>query len=42
MRHFEQFVTELQLKECCYDKTEEMVGDRIVTGVWNSKIRENC
>ena len=39
---FEQFVTELQLlvKDCGYDKNDEMVRDRIVTGVKNSKIRE--
>ena len=38
---FEQFVTELQLlvKDCEYDKPDEMVRDRIVTGVKNSKIR---
>ncbi|MCG8047630.1 MAG: RNase H-like domain-containing protein [Candidatus Thiodiazotropha endolucinida] len=38
---FEQFVTELQLlvKDCEYDKQDEMVRDRIVTGVKNSKIR---
>ena len=38
---FEQFVTELQLlvKDCEYDKSDEMVRDRIVTGVRNSKIR---
>ena len=38
---FEQFVTELQLlvKDCDYDKSDEMVRDRIVTGVRNSKIR---
>ena len=38
---FEQFVTELQLlvKDCDYDKADEMVRDRIVTGVKNSKIR---
>ena len=37
----EQFVTELKLlvKDCEYDKSDEMVRDRIVTGVGNSKIR---
>ena len=39
---FEQFVTELQLlvKDCGYDKNDEMVRDRIVTAARNSKIRE--
>ena len=34
---FEQFVTELQLfvKDCEYDKPDEMVRDRILTGVKN-------
>ena len=38
---FEQFVAELQLlvKDCEYDKQDEMVRDRIVAGVKNSKIR---
>lgn len=39
---FEQFVTELQLlvKDCGYDKKDEMVRDRIVTGEKKLKIRE--
>ena len=34
---FEQFVTKLQLfvKDCEYDKSDEMVRERIVTGVRN-------
>lgn len=39
---FEQFVTDLQIlvKDCQYDKPDEMVRDRIVFGVRNSKVRE--
>ena len=39
---FEQFVTDLQIlvKDCSYDKADEMVRDRIVFGVRSSKIRE--
>lgn len=39
---FDQFVTELKLmvRDCNYDKGEEMVRDRIVIGVKSHKIRE--
>jgi len=39
---FDQFVTDLQtlVKECSYDKEDEMVRDRIVFGVKSRKIRE--
>ena len=39
---FDKFVTELQIlvKECQYDKPEEMVRDRVVFGVRNGKVRE--
>ncbi|OWF39131.1 hypothetical protein KP79_PYT25202 [Mizuhopecten yessoensis] len=39
---FEQFTTQLQIavRDCNYDKSDEMVRDRIVIGVRNSKIRE--
>ena len=39
---FEQFCTSLQVlvKDCDYDKPEEMVRDRIVFGVKSSKVRE--
>ena len=39
---FEQFVTDLKLlvKDCTYDKPDEMVRDRIVIGIRNTKIRE--
>ena len=39
---FDQFVTELQIlvKDCAYDKDDEMVRDRIVFGIRNNAIRE--
>lgn len=39
---FEQFVTDLQtlVRDCAYDKPDEMVRDRIVFGVRSNKIRE--
>lgn len=39
---FDQFVTELKLmvRDCNYEKSEEMVRDRIVIGVKSHKIRE--
>ena len=39
---FNQFCTELKLlvKDCTYDKNDEMVRDRIVAGVSNAKLRD--
>ncbi|XP_033745588.1 uncharacterized protein K02A2.6-like [Pecten maximus] len=39
---FEQFTTQLQIsvRDCNYENSDEMVRDRIVIGVRNSKIRE--
>ena len=39
---FDQFCTELKLlvKDCTYDKNDEMVRDRIVAGVSNAKLRD--
>ena len=39
---FDQFVTDLQIlvKDCSYDKPDEMVRDRVVFGVRNNKVRE--
>ena len=41
---FDQFVTDLKLlvKDCTYDKPDEMVRDRIVIGIRNTKIREKA